>query len=190
MLVKFSGQTIDNFFIPSFNLTNGEIVIIKFPNDGFSRQVELKLIDILSGKVSNKNVELITPLKYAEHFWKTSLWYRLFPMTVAKYHDKYANKANPIFERIYDIEWMTPKIKIETLAGNARRKLSLYTTLSWTNNIIFDLAGVDPQGAEDIYEIVKKVAELGGAAILLNHFEEFKNDCSTYIIAKHVSTGH
>lgn len=186
MHLQFHQQTVDNFLIPSFSLTKGEIVIINLPNGVFFRPVELILIDIFTGKTYNDRVDIQAPFKYAEHFRENWFRSRFLPMTVGTYLDKNANKTNQVYKKIYEIPWMTPKIKIQTLAGNPRRQLSIYTTLSWTSNLIFDLAGVDPQGGRDIYEFVKTAVQQGGSAILFDWSDEFKNDCTAFIQAQYL----
>ncbi|NII26928.1 hypothetical protein HB364_17695 [Pseudoflavitalea sp. X16] len=181
MLVQFHEQTVDDFLIPSFALKKGEIVIVQLPNGPFFHPLELALIDIITGKTVNEKVEIISPLRYVEHVKESWFRYHFLPITVGTYLDKYANKANPVYKKIYDIKWMTPKTKVQALAGNPRRQLSLYTTLSWTSDIIFDLAGVDPQGGQDIYNFVKTVVQSGGSAILFDYSDEFKNDCTAFI---------
>jgi ABC-type multidrug transport system ATPase subunit len=76
----------------------------------------------------------------------------------------YANK-------IYEIDWITPKTKINNLPGKSRKQLSLYSTLSKTNNIMLDLIGVDPLGAKEIYEIVKNEVLRGGLLFCLILFK-------------------
>lgn len=186
MLTKFSEQIVDNCYIPAFTLSMGDIIIIQLPNGPYFRPIELKMIDILTGKQPNDKIEIIKPSKYVEHIVERSFWYRLFPMTVGGYLDKYANKSNPIYKTIYDTKWITPKTKIEILAGNPRRQLSIYATLSWTNNIIFDLGGVEPQGGQQIYSIVKAVVKSGGSAILFDNNDEFRNDCTRFIETKYL----
>ncbi len=186
MLLQFHQQTVDDFLIPSFSLTKGEIVIIHLPNGPFFRPVELTLIDIITGKTSNNRVDIQASFKYAQHFRESWFRDRFLPMTVGTYLDKNANKTNPVYKKIYDIQWMTHKIKVQTLAGNPRRQLSVYTTLSWTNNLIFDLAGVDPQGGQDIYNFAKTIVQQGGSAILFDWSDEFNNDCTTFIQAKYL----
>lgn len=183
MLLKFLEQTIDNFRIPSFTLTKGQIVIIQLPNGPFFYPPSSAMIDILTGKAINDKVEISSPFKYAEHFKENEIRRKFFPMTVAKYHDKYANKVNPIYKQIYEIPWITPKMKAQSLAGTPRRQLCVYTTLSWTNNIIFDLVGVDLKGGQDIYKFVSTMVNFGGAAILLDNNDEFKHDCTTFMQA-------
>ncbi|MBS0027704.1 hypothetical protein ACTJJ0_03480 [Chitinophaga sp. 22321] len=186
MLTKFSEQTVDNFYFPSFILTKGDIIIIHLPCGPYFRPVELKMIDILTGKQYNDLIEINTPLKYVEHIAEKSFWHRFFPLTVGGYLDKYANKSNPVCNMIYNTKWITPKTKIQTLAGTPRRQLSLYATLSWTDKIIFDLAGVDPQGGQQIYNFVKTVVQSGGSAILFDYTDEFKDDCTRFIKAQYL----
>ena len=186
MLLKFNEQILNNFLIPSFSLNKGEMVIIQFPGGPYFIPLLTEMIEILTGKTANNKVEIISPLKYAEHFKESTFSRHFFPMSVGAYLSKYANMNNPIAKKIYDIEWMTPKIKVQTLAGNPRRQLSVYATLSWTSQIIFDLAGVDPQGGHEIYKFVKTIVIAGGTAILIDNNDEFKNDCTTFIQDKYL----
>jgi hypothetical protein len=64
----------------------------------------------------------------------------------------------------------------------------VYAALSWTNQIIFDLPGVDPIGAENIYNTVKTVVEAGGAAIFIDIYDDFKNDCKVFIRPQYIET--
>lgn len=64
---------------------------------------------------------------------------------------------------------------------NSSKKLFLYATLYKTNNIVFDLTGLDPKGGIEIYKIVKSVVKNGGSAILIDYSVEMKNDCTTFI---------
>ncbi|RAJ92698.1 hypothetical protein LX87_05029 [Larkinella arboricola] len=186
MLVKIQEQIVDNFLIPSFTLTKGEIVIIQLPGGSFFRPLEFALIDIITGKATYNNVELVSPLRYVEPFKES--WFRqhFFPLTVGTYLNKNANKTNPVYQKIYDIKWITPNTKVQTLASTPQRQLALYTTLSWTNDFIFDLTGIGAQGGQEIYNFVKTTVHSGGSAILLDWTDEFKNDCTKFIQAKYL----
>lgn len=186
MLLQFHQQAIDSFLIPSFSLRKCEIAIIQLPNGPFFRPVELALIDIITRKTVNEKIEVLSSFKYAEHFKESWFRYHFFPVTVGNYLNKYANKANPVHKKIYDMEWMTSKTKMRTLAGTPKRQLSIYATLSWTNNLIFDMVGVDPQGGQSIYYFVKTVVQSGGSAILFDYSDEFKDDCTTFVQAKYL----
>ena len=184
-MTKFAEQTIDKFHIPSFVLAQGDIVIIQLPIGPYFRPVELQMIDILTRKFQNENIENKKQLKYVEHILASSFWYRLFPMTIGAYLNKNANKSNPVYKSLYNTKWTNPKTKVDNLTGTQRRLLSLYATLSWTNNIIFDLMGVDPEGEQKIYKVVKDVVKSGGSAILFDNNDEFRNDCTRFIEAKY-----
>jgi hypothetical protein len=187
MIVRFSEQVVNGFKIQSFTLSEGEIVVIQFPDGPYFYPASLGMIRLLEA-FNSKTTNSGTPLTYVEHIKEKSVYRRFFPLTVGAYQKKYANKANPVYKTIYDIKWMTPKIKVCTLAGTPRRKLTLYTALSRTNNIIFDLVGVDPQGGQEIYAIVKAVVNAGGSAILLDTCDEFKNACTTFIKAEYIGS--
>jgi hypothetical protein len=132
ILTKFSEQTVDKFYIPSFILTKGDIIIIQLPGGPYFRPVELKMIHIVTGKQYNNLIEINTPLKYVEHIAEKSFWYRLFPMTVGGYLDKYANKSNPVCNTIYNTKWITPKKQ------NTKTSRNSQTTTFPLRNFILD----------------------------------------------------
>jgi hypothetical protein len=72
-------------------------------------------------------------------------------------------------QRIYETKDIKPTTRISRLPGNPRKLLSLLTTLSWTDKIIFDLAGVDPVGGQEVFNLVKRQIGNSGAAILMTH---------------------
>ena len=182
MLLKFKEQIIDNFLIPSFAIDKGEIVVIELPNVPFFYSTSNKIIKSLTDSEKNK-----VSFKYVEHI-KESFWNYFFPMTVEDYLKKTSNKSSPFSLKIYETDWIKPKTKINTLAGKYRKQLSLFSTLSHTNTIILDLIGVDPQGGNEIYEFIKTMAKSGGSIILLDNFDEFKNDCTKYVKCKYLGS--
>jgi hypothetical protein len=186
LLIRFNKQIIGDFLVPSFNVKSGDIAIIQFPNGPYFYPHMMKMVDIFKGKTPKDGVEIFSPFKYPEHMWKTSFRHRFFPLTVGAYLKKNANKASHFFTKIYDDPYITAKTKIGTIPGSPRRKLAVYATLSWTNQLVFDLAGVDPQGSQDIYNIVKIVVEAGGAAILIDTYDDFKNDCNVFVRPQYV----
>jgi hypothetical protein len=188
MLLRFSEQIINNFLVPSFSLANGEIVIIRIPEGEFFYPLKLEIVKMLTGEAVNDNVEIVSALQFVADFEESYFRYRFFPTTIDSYHNKYANKANPVYKNIYGTEGITPQTKVKTVDNTLRRLLSLYTTLSWTNNIVFHLAGIGPQGGQDIYRIVKTMVNSGGAAILIDRCDEFQNDCTTFIKAGYIDS--
>ena len=181
MLIENKGIKTDTFYIPPFDLKKGEIVVLYLFNGQHLYETEMFLKDIFCGKTKDTNVMVYEDLTFAEHFIEPKLRRLFYPVTVGEYLKKNANLGNPYATKIYDIEWINEKTKVNTLAGNPRKLLCLYATLSKTNKIIFDVAGQDPKGAEETYEIVKEVVKKGGSAILLDCFKDMKKDCTTYI---------
>ncbi len=181
MLIENKGIRTDTFYIPPFDLNVGEIVVLYLFNGQHFYETEMFLKDIFCGKTKNENVVVHKELTFVEHFIEPKLRRLFYPVTVGDYLRKNANLDSPYATKIYDNEWINEKTKVNTLAGTPRRLLSLYATLSKTDNIVFDVAGQDPKGAEETYEIVKDVVKKGGSAILLDCFEYMKNDCTKYI---------
>jgi len=181
MLIKNKGIKTNTFYIPPFDLNVGEIIVLYLFNGSHFYETEMFLKDIFIGKTKDKNVVVNQKLTFVEHFIEPKFRRLFYPMTVSEYLEKNANQNSPYASKIYQIDWINEKTKVNTLPGNPRRLLSLYATLSKTKNIIFDVAGQDPQGAERTYKIVKEVVSNGGSAILLDGFEDMKKDCTKYV---------
>ncbi len=181
MLIKNKGIKTANFYIPPFELNKGEIVVLHLSNGQHFYETEMFLKDLFCGKSKDDNVVVHKNLTFVEHFIESKLRRLFYPVTVGEYLKKNANLNSPFASKIYEIDWINEKTKINTLAGNPRRLLCLYATLSKTDNIIYNVAGQDPQGAYETYKIVKEVVKNGGSAILLDCFEDMKNDCTKYI---------
>lgn len=186
MPISFSKQNFNNFIVPSFQINEGEIVVIELPGGALFHPLLSEIKNTLTGSTADSPVEVNSDFRFVEHF-KESFFNSYFsPITIGNYHQKYANKPNPVYEKIYGTPWLTKRIKVNTLAGDMRKKLALYTTLSWTNRLIFDLAGVDPKGGAEIFGIVKQAIMPNGAAILIDHCDEFKNQCTTFIKVNYI----
>jgi len=181
MLIENKGIKTDTFKIPPFDLNEGEIIVLHLFNGQHFYETEMFLKDIFCGKTIDENVVVSKNSTFVEHFIEPKLRRLFYPVTVGEYLKKNADLNSHYATKIYETEWITEKTKVNTLAGNPRRLLSLYATLSKTSNIVFDVVGQDPKGAEEIYEIVKDVVKKGGSAILLDGFEDMKNDCTKYI---------
>lgn len=187
LLIKFNKQIISDFLIPSFKVKRGDIAVIQFPGGPYFYPLMTEMKDIFIGKTSKDGVDIASPFTYADHIRLTGFRNRFFPLTVGVYLEKYANKESPLATKIYEYSFITPKTKINTIPGNPKRKLAVYATLSRTNQIVFDLAGVDAMGYKDIYNTVKnEVVNTGGTAILIDPYDEFKNDCNVFVKPQYV----
>lgn len=184
-LIRFNEQVVSGFIIPAFTLKRGEIVIVQYPSGSLFSKREA-LIDLLTGRTNNAETEITTLLRYAVHIQRRSFRNLLAPNTVRGYLKKFANASHPLYNRIYGDKWIKPTTRLDELGGASRRLLSIYATLTWTNNILFDLAGVDPAGGEQVFEVVAGVVRAGGACILLDICDEFKEECTTIIEARYV----
>ncbi|BAV06470.1 hypothetical protein SAMN05421788_107132 [Filimonas lacunae] len=185
-LIRFQEQIIDNFLIPAFTLYKGELVIIQYPG-GPLFSARFPLIELLTARTSNDNTEVTTALHYPGHLKvRSSIFNRQYPSTVSGYLNKYANKNHPFYNKIYGIDEVRGNVKINMLSGYLRQQLGVYAILSRTSNIVFDLAGVDPVGGVLIFNVVKSAIAAGGACILLDLCDEFKDLCTTFIQTKYV----
>ena len=187
-MLRTSGTTIDDFYIPPFTVDKGDIVVVQLPHGPYFYELLFKLVDILTGKVKHDTVELEDEFRFIEHI-KESRWTSIiYPLTVERYIKNYGNPDSDLTKRIYQLEGIKPNTKINTLPGSPRKILSLLTTFSWTGNIIFDLAGVDPTGGLQAFDLVKSHVNKSGAAILIDSYDEFKNDCTKFVSFELISS--
>jgi hypothetical protein len=184
MLISFPEQNFNNFIIPAFQINEGEIVVIELSGGALFRSLLSEIKNILTGAESP--AEINSKFRFVEHFKQSFLNYHFSPVTIGKYHQKYANIHNPVYEKIYNTPSLTKRTKVNTLAGDVRKKLELYTTLSWTNHLIVDLTGVDPKGGTDLFGIVKQAIMPNGAAILIDLCDEFKDQCTTFVKVNYI----
>lgn len=181
MLIKNKGIQTDTFRIPSFDLNEGEIVVLYLFNGVYFHDIKLFLQNIFCGNVKYNNVVVHKKMTFVEYFIEPNFRRFFYPITVGEYLKKNSNLESSYATKIYDIEYIKETTKVNTLAGNPRKLLTLYATLSKTSNIVFDLMGQDPKGAEETYRIVKDVVKKGGSAILLDGYNDMRNDCTKYI---------
>ncbi len=83
--------------------------------------------------------------------------------------------------KLFEDKYVTRKTRINKLGGTQRKLLNLYVTLSKTKDIVFDVAGLDPQGALLTFKMVEETVKDGGSAILLDGFDDMKKHASKYI---------
>ncbi|NOS94564.1 MAG: hypothetical protein HOP30_21850 [Cyclobacteriaceae bacterium] len=180
-MIQSSGLTIDKFYIPPFTVDAGDIVVIELPDGQYFSEVLLKLVDILTSKNTHPSITVKTEFTFVKHIVETG-WARFFrPMTVGRYIKIQGNPADGALNNIYEICDFKSTMPLNRIPRNQKMMLSMLTTLSWTKNIIFDFRGVDPVGAQTIYSLVKEKIHNGGTAILLDNYDDFKNDCTKFI---------
>jgi len=180
-MIQSTGIKLDGIYIPPFKLNQGEIVIIQLPNGPNFQPLLFNLVEILTSKKKVENIEVTENLRFVNHIAESRWKSFIAPMTVAKYIRKFGNPESSISSKIYELGWIQPNTKISSLPGNSRKTLSLLITFSWTNKIVFDLAGVDPIGGQQVFNLVKSGIGQFGAAVLIDTSDEFKNDCAKFV---------
>lgn len=180
-LIKNYGLKTELFYLPPFELKANEIVVINIFGGGLFYETEMFLKDIFTEKIQNENVIVNQPLSFVEHIIEPKLRRLLCPITVNEYLKKRASPKSSFYSKIYETPFITKKTKVNSLAGTYRKQLSLYAQLSVTNKIVLDFAGVDPKGADEIYDLIKESTKNNGACILIDHCEVLKDACNQYI---------
>ncbi len=181
MIIENKGIKTDKYYVPPFDLDEGEIVVLYLFSGQHFQETEIYLKDIFTNKTRNENVKINRQLTFVEQFVEPKFRQLFYPVTVGEYLERNANSESNFATRIYADKWITNKTRMSTLGSNPRKLLSLYATLSNTSDIVFDLVGQDLQGAEEVYQIVKDNVRKGGSAILLDNHNDLKHDCTKYV---------
>lgn len=181
MIIHSKGIKTNTYFIPPFELREGELLIIYLYGGAHYHGIKTELVKIFTGRTKNDNVTIFGPLCFVEHITEPA-WRQLFyPLTVGEYLKKKADLKSSFTKKVFDIDGISEKTRINTLGWNRKKLLSLYSTLSKTRDIVFDLVGQDPKGANETYTVVKDLVKNGGSAILIDWTDDLKNDCTKFI---------
>lgn len=177
IIAKSEGFEIGNFRIPPFELNKGELISICLFGGGHFFDLEMELVKHFTGVNIHSKLTMNQNLEFVEHIKTNGLRNSVFPLTVGKYLVKNGLATTEELKKAFGLDYISSKTKIKNLAGNPRKWLSLISTLSKTDKIVFDLVGQDPLGAEKTVEFIKKYTDKGGAAILLDNFEDLEPKC-------------
>ncbi|MEN2401075.1 hypothetical protein GKZ90_0014910 [Flavobacterium sp. MC2016-06] len=181
IVLENKGIKTDTFYIPPFVLYEGEAVSLYLYNGKHLYDTEVFLRNIFCGKIKHENVILHRKMTFVEYFRRSYFRDTFFPLTVGRYLKGNSNLKSPFSKKIFEIEWITGKTKIEKLPGTPRKLLTLYATLSKTKDIVFDLGALDSEGSEFVFKMVKEAVKDGGSAILLDCFDDAKKHASKVI---------
>ena len=181
IVLENKGIQTDYFYVPSFVLGEGELAVLYLFGGGYFYETEMFLKDIFCGAAKHENVIIYKKMTFVEHFKESRFRSIFYPITVGEYLRKSANCNDSFSKKIYEIKWINSKTKVNALPGTPRKLLCLYAALSKAKDVVFDLVGVDPAGAEFIFTIIKDALKDGGSAILLDNFDDMKEHASKYI---------
>lgn len=171
MIAKSEGFEIGHFRVPSFELNEGELIRICLSREGCFFELEMELVEIFTGVVTHPKLLMYQQMEFVKHIRPNRFREVVFPLTVGHYLSKNGNATVEEFKNTFELDWISAKTEVDSLAGNPRKWLSLISTLSKTDKIVFDLVGQDPVGAEKTMKFVERYIEKGGAAILLDVFD-------------------
>ena len=181
IVLENKGIKTDTFYIPPFVLYEGEIVVLFLYNGQHFYDTEMYLKDIFCGNTKHENVTLHKNMTFVDFFRESNFKDIFFPSTINRYLKKHTDFSNLFLLKLFEDKYVTRKTRINKLGGTQRKLLNLYVTLSKTKDIVFDVAGLDPQGALLTFTMVEETVKNGGSAILLDGFDDLKQHTSKYI---------
>lgn len=182
IIIKNKGIRTKNFYLPPFELNEGEIILIQLPEEIITCEIEKTLIEFFCGVKKNKLIKINKQFTYVKDFLNQSyLDSFIYKHTVGRYLKKHSNLESDFSKKIFDIDWINDKTLIEKLPGTPRKKLSLYTTLSKNNYVIINLFALDKKGTNEIFEIISNNTKENGAVILFVIGDQFEDKCNKKI---------
>lgn len=182
MILQSKGFQIDRFKIPPFHLKEGEIIVLYLGNSIEASRLKEKLFQLLGGKEIHPKLILNEKLVVVERISLKGLKEHLIPTTVKNYVQKKSRTPLKTLEKLNAFEKISTNSKISYLPSTPRKIISLYCTFTKSEKIVFDLSGLDPLGSEKVFnDVLKKINDKKGAAILLDSFLSFKDKCTKFI---------
>lgn len=181
VILENKGIKTDTYYIPPFTLYEGEIIVLYLYNGQHFYDTEMYLKDIFCGTIKHENVTINRKMSFVGFFKKSKFRDIFFPSTVNRFLKKDADLTNPFLVKLFEDKYVTRKTKMNKLGGTQRKLLSLYKTFSKTKDIVFDVAGLDSNGALLTFKLVEEIVRNGGSAILLDGFEDMKEHTSKFI---------
>ena len=180
LIIESKGIKTDHYFIPPFELREGELVIIYLEGGAHFDDLKEQLVAIFSGKAHHENVKVIKPLTFVTPIEESALKRIINPMSVGEYLKRNANLKNSV-SRIFEVDDFTKKDKVKKLDTSERKRLSLCAVFSKTKYVSFDLRGEAAAYFNKTYQFAKDEIKNDSAAILIDWSNELKNDCSRFI---------
>ncbi|QJB36415.1 hypothetical protein HF324_00475 [Chitinophaga oryzae] len=191
LILENKGISAAEWFIPPFRIHEGELVVLNLKNPIYGPAVQDFFVDIITGKATHPAVAVHHPLTYVSPFRQSWFRRRFNPMSVATYLEKNVDPASEYAGKIYEHRDMCganyrirPHTKVHTLLGGPRKLLALCATLGRHRYIAYDIRAVGPESVYIIHDMVKKHVSGGGTALLIEYYDELRNDCSRYVEAE------
>ena len=180
LIIENKGIKTDHYFIPPFELREGELVIIYLEGGAHFDDLKEQLVAIFAGKTHHENVKVIKPLTFAAPIEESAIKRIFNPMSVGGYLKRNANLKNSV-SRIFEVDNFTKKDKVKKLDTSERKRLSLCAVFSKTKYVSFDLRGEAAAYFNKTYQFAKDEIKNDNAAILIEWSNDLKNDCSKFI---------
>ncbi|NLR63293.1 hypothetical protein HGH92_03150 [Chitinophaga varians] len=188
LLLDNKGFRTAEWFIPPFVLQERELVVLNLKDPVNAMAVQNPVVDIVTGKTKCTEVNVRHPLTYVPHFRQSWFRRRFNPVSVGEYVKKNIGPASEYAGIIYeycDVCEQQGNIdrhtQMDRLMGGPKRLLTLCAALHRYRYIVYDMRAVGPEAVGFIHELVKRHVSRGGAALLLDRYEELKQDCSRYV---------
>lgn len=88
LIIENKGIRTKEYFIPPFELREGELVILYLYGGAHFEIIKTELVRVFTGKIKNENVNVAKSLTYVDYFRESKFRSLFFPVRVGEYLKK------------------------------------------------------------------------------------------------------
>lgn len=181
MIAKSNGFEFGDFWIPPFELNEGDLLSICLFGGAHFFPLENELVKLFTGQTTHPGIEMYEKMAFNAHIKISPIKDFFFPLTVGNYLRKNGSATVSDLKDGFGLDYISAKTKVRLLNQTHRRWISLVSMLSRTHRIVFDLRGQDQLSGEKTLDYIKKFTDQGGTAILFDNYESIESQVTKYL---------
>lgn len=132
IVLENKGIKTDSFYVPPFDLREGEVVVLYLFGGGYYYDTEMFLKDIFCGNIKHENITTNKRMMFVDYFRESNFRDVFFPSRVNRYMKKATDLNNPFLVKLFEDKYVTRETKMNKLGGTQQKLLSLYVAFSKT----------------------------------------------------------
>lgn len=176
-LIRNVGFTWKGFSVPPFVLYEGEMIRLWIPMARYPSQeiggheFSRELQKIILGNQEITEVQIYTPLPFADDILQSKISYFFAPLSVGQYLLKKRKLSNFVAEKIMHKLDLKAHDIILQLTYSKRKSLSIMAMVPDEMCIVFDYYGLSPTSEENLTELVHEQVEDGKSFIAFDNLD-------------------
>lgn len=158
MVIRCLGVTVEDYFIPPFELGNGEYLILSAPYS-LGSNIDKTIINCFHFPETNKVEKLHISKKFEIIKAVTNInkfsWDNIFgKFSIGRWLQKEFEISLQEAEKLLLVHNISTETNLKALGWNTKKTLAIQATLLKFQYVIFDTAGMDYSGIELLYKIL------------------------------------